>query len=163
MQSALDEVEYVTGDASTKWGAERAKDGHPAPFPLHYIEIGNEDFFDRSGSYDARFAQFARALRKAYPQYKLIATTPVKESSADEQPDVIDDHYYKPWGDMLDFTHHYDNAPRTGPKIFVGEWATLSGVADAELRRRAGRCSLDDLDGEEQRSDHYVCAMLRCW
>jgi alpha-N-arabinofuranosidase len=128
VQSALDEVQYVTGDTSTKWGAERAKDGHPAPFPLHYIEIGNEDFFDHSGSYDARFAQFARALRKAYPQYKLIATTPVKESSADDQPDVLDDHYYKPWGDMLDFTHRYDNAPRTGPKIFIGEWATLSGT-----------------------------------
>ena len=98
VQAALDEVEYVTGDTSTKWGAERAKDGHPAPFPLRYIEIGNEDCFDRSGSYDARFAQFARALRKAYPQYKLIATTPVKESSADEQPDVVDDHYYKPSG-----------------------------------------------------------------
>ena len=80
VQSALDEVEYVTGDTSTRWGAARAKDGHPAPFSLHYIEIGNEDFFDRSGSYDARFAQFARALHKRYPQYKLIATMPVKES-----------------------------------------------------------------------------------
>ncbi len=128
VQSALDEVEYVTGDASTKWGAERAKDGHPAPFPLHYIEIGNEDNFDKSGSYDARFAQFAQALRKKYPRYKLIATTPVKETAPDAQPDLIDDHYYKPSGEMLDFTHHYDNAPRTGPKIFVGEWATLSGT-----------------------------------
>jgi alpha-N-arabinofuranosidase len=127
VQSALDEVEYVTGDVNTKWGAQRAKDGHPAPFPLHYIEIGNEDFFDKSGSYDARFAQFAVALRKKYPQYKLIATAPVKEKAADEQPDVVDDHYYKPSGEMLDFVHHYDNAPRTGPKIFVGEWATLSG------------------------------------
>jgi alpha-N-arabinofuranosidase len=128
VQSALDEVEYVSGDVTTKWGAQRAKDGHPAPFPLHYIEIGNEDNFDKSGSYDARFAQFARALRKQYPQYKLIATTPVKETATDEQPDVIDDHYYKPSNDMLDFTHHYDNAPRTGPKVFVGEWATISGT-----------------------------------
>jgi alpha-N-arabinofuranosidase len=127
VQAALDEVEYVTGDVNTKWGAERAKDGHPAPFPMHYIEIGNEDFFDRSGSYDARFGQFARALHKQYPQYKLIATTPVKEKEADEQPDVIDDHYYKPSGDMMDFVHHYDDAPRTGPKIFIGEWATLAG------------------------------------
>jgi len=127
VQAAIDEVEYVAGDVSTNWGAERARDGHPAPFPLHYIEIGNEDGFDKSGSYDARFAQFARALRKQYPQYKLIATTPVKESAADEQPDVLDDHYYKPSNDMLDFAHHYDNAPRTGPKIFVGEWATISG------------------------------------
>jgi alpha-L-arabinofuranosidase len=128
VQAAIDEVEYVTGDVNTKWGAARASDGHPAPFPLHYIEIGNEDWFDKSGSYDARFAQFARALRRKYPQYKLISTTPVKEVAADEQPDVQDDHYYKSSADMLDFVHHYDTAPRTGPKIFIGEWATLSGA-----------------------------------
>jgi len=126
VQAAVDEVEYVTGDVSTKWGAERAKDGHPAPFPLHYIEIGNEDWFDKTGSYDARFAQIARALRKKYPQYQLIATTPVKED-ADAAPDVIDDHYYKSPADMFALVGHYDNAPRTGPKIFVGEWATRSG------------------------------------
>ncbi len=126
VQAAVDEVEYVTGDASTKWGAERAKDGHPAPFPLHYIEIGNEDQFDKSGSYDARFAQFARALRKKYPQYQLIATTPVKED-ADAAPDVIDDHYYKSPADMFALVGHYDAATRDGPKIFVGEWATRSG------------------------------------
>lgn len=127
VQAALDEIEYVTGDTSTKWGSERAKDGHPAPFPLHYIEIGNEDFLDKSGSYDSRYPQFAHAIRKAYPQYKLIATTPVKTDHSEEQPDVIDDHYYKPPAEMMDFVHHYDNAPRNGPKIFVGEWASMSG------------------------------------
>jgi alpha-L-arabinofuranosidase len=126
VQSAVDEVEYVTGDVSTKWGAERAKDGHPAPFPLHYIEIGNEDWFDKSGSYDERFAQFAEALRKKYPQYQLIATAPVKEKAGDE-PDMIDDHYYKSPAAMFALVHHYDDAPRTGPKVFVGEWATRSG------------------------------------
>ena len=126
VQDALDEVEYVAGDASTKWGAERAKDGHAAPFPLHYIEIGNEDWFDKSGSYDERYAQFAEALRKKYPQYKLIATTPVKVKAGDE-PDLIDDHYYKSPAEMFELVHHYDDAPRTGPKVFVGEWATRSG------------------------------------
>ena len=127
VQSAVDEVEYVTGDVSTKWGAERARDGHPAPFPLRYIEIGNEDEFDKSHSYDARFAQFAQALRQHYPQYKLIATTRVKEANASVQPDLIDDHFYKSPAEMFDLVHHYDDAPRTGPKIFVGEWATRSG------------------------------------
>jgi alpha-N-arabinofuranosidase len=120
-------VEYVTGDVSTKWGAQRAKDGHPAPFPLHYIEIGNEDWLDKSGSYAERYPPFAKALRAKYPQYKLIATAPVTTKNAAEEPDVIDDHYYKPSAEMLDYTHHYDDAPRNGPKIFVGEWATLSG------------------------------------
>ena len=126
VQAALDEVEYLTGSTSTRWGAERAKDGHPAPFALHYIEIGNEDEFDKSKSYDARFQQFAVALRAKYPQYKLIATTPVTEPPA-AAPDFIDDHYYKSPAAMFDLVHHYDELPRTGPKIFIGEWATRSG------------------------------------
>ena len=128
VQSALDEVEYVTGDATTQWGAVRARDGHPAPFPLHYIEIGNEDEFDKSGSYGARFAQFAAALRKRYPQYKLIATDPSGDSETTVHPEVLDEHYYKTPSDMLDLAHHYDTVARTGPKIFVGEWATRSGT-----------------------------------
>ena len=123
IQDALDEIQYVTGDTSTKWGAERAKDGHPAAFPLQYIEIGNEDFFDKSGSYEERFARFAKAIRSAYPQYKLIATTPVKNS----KPDVIDDHYYQTPQEFFDLTHKYDTMDRSGPKIFVGEWATRMG------------------------------------
>jgi alpha-N-arabinofuranosidase len=58
VKEALEEIEYVTGDTTTTWGACRAKDGHPAPFNLTYVEIGNEDFFDKSKSYDERFAQF---------------------------------------------------------------------------------------------------------
>jgi alpha-N-arabinofuranosidase len=127
VQAALDEVQYVTGDTSTKWGAERARDGHPAPFPLHYIEIGNEDYLDRSGSYTARYAQFAEALHKRYPQYKLIATDGNSEYETKVHPDISDEHYYKSPADMMDLVHHYDNASRNGPKIFVGEWATRSG------------------------------------
>ena len=127
VQDALDEVEYVTGGVDTKWGAIRAQNGHPAPFPLHYIEIGNEDQFDKSGSYPARFEQFALALRKKYPQYKLIITAQVEIKNAAAAPDLIDDHYYKSAAEMFDLVHHYDSAPRTGPKVFVGEWATRSG------------------------------------
>ena len=79
VREALEEIEYVTGDTSTPWGARRARDGHPKPFKLDYVEIGNEDWFDKSGSYDARFAQIATAIRAKYAQqYKLIATTPLK-------------------------------------------------------------------------------------
>ncbi len=127
VQEALDEVEYVTGDTGTKWGAERARDGHPAPFPLHYIEIGNEDYLDKSGSYTARYAQFADALHKRYPEYKLIATDGNGEYETKVHPDVSDEHYYKSPADMMNLVHHYDKAARTGPKIFVGEWATRSG------------------------------------
>jgi alpha-N-arabinofuranosidase len=127
VQSALDEVEYVTGDTSTRWGAERARDGHPAPFPLHYIEIGNEDYLDKSGSYPARYAQFAEALHERYPQYKLIATDGNSAYQTQVHPDISNEHYYKSPADMMDLVHHYDHASRSGPKIFVGEWATRSG------------------------------------
>ncbi len=123
VQDALDEIEYVTGSASTSWGRRRAQDGHPAPFPLHYVEIGNEDWFDKSGSYDGRFAQFSDAIKAKYPNLQIIATMPVKSRT----PDVVDDHYYRHAAAMENDVHHYDTLPRTGPKIFVGEWATTEG------------------------------------
>src|SRR5208282_1344876 len=73
VQDALDEIEYVTGAVDTKWGAERARDGHPEPFKLRYIEVGNEDFFDNSGSYPGRFAQFHDAIKAKYPDLQLIS------------------------------------------------------------------------------------------
>jgi alpha-L-arabinofuranosidase len=123
VQDALEEIEYVIGDASTKWGAERAKDGHPAAFPLNDVEIGNEDWFDKSKSYDGRYAQFYDAIKQKYPQLQLIATTPVKGHAMD----VLDDHYYKRAEQFFADAHHYDAADRNGPKIFVGEWATREG------------------------------------
>jgi len=155
VQAALDEVEYVTGDVSTKWGAERAKDGHPAAFPLTYVEIGNEDWFDTSHSYDARFAQFAIALRKKYPQLKLITTTPVKVSKAAE-PDVLDDHYYKSPAAMFDLVHRYDDAPRGEEKIFVGEWATRSGSPTPNFGDALGDAAW--MTGLERNSDLIVMA-----
>ena len=119
VQDALDEIEYVTGDASTPWGAARARDGHPAPFQLTYIEIGNEDAFDRSDSYGGRFAQFYDAIKAKYPNLQIIATRPVTSRRAD----VVDDHYYRS-ARQMEADHHYDTTSRNGPKIFVGQWAT---------------------------------------
>jgi alpha-N-arabinofuranosidase len=118
VQSALDEVEYITGDSSTHWGAVRAKDGHPDPFVLHYIEIGNEDYLDQSGSYPARYAQFAQALHRKYPQYKLIATDGNTEyPTRVVNPEISDEHYYKSPSDMMDLVHQYDKAPATARRF----------------------------------------------
>lgn len=156
VQAALDEVEYTTGDVSTKWGAQRAKDGHPAPFPLHYIEIGNEDWFDKSGSYPARFTQFAMALRKKYPQFKLITTDKITVTDPAAEPDVIDDHYYKSPADMFDLVHKYDDAPRNGMKVFVGEWATRSGSPTPNFGDTLGDAAW--MTGLEKNSDLIVMA-----
>ncbi|QHN03282.1 alpha-N-arabinofuranosidase [Granulicella sp. WH15] len=123
VEDALDEIEYVIGPTNTKWGAVRAKNGHPKPFPLTYVEIGNEDWFDKSGSYDGRFAQFNKAIKARYPQLQTVATTAVNGV----KPDVIDDHYYERATDIFKESLHYDKADRNGPKIFVGEWATREG------------------------------------
>jgi alpha-N-arabinofuranosidase len=152
VQDALDEIEYVTGGGSTKWGAERAKDGHPAPFPLTYVEIGNEDWFDRSNSYDGRFAQFFKAIKQRYPQLQLIATTPVKGV----RPDVIDDHYYRTANEFFNDTHHYDKTDRNGPKIFVGEWATREGAPTPNMGAALGDAAW--MTGMERNSDLIVMA-----
>ena len=123
VQDALDEIEYVTGGTDTKWGAVRAANGHPAPFALHYVEVGNEDQFDRAKTYDGRYAQFYKAIKGKYPKLQVIATMPVSGVT----PDVVDDHYYKRLDQMIAESTHYDHADRSGPKIFVGEWATREG------------------------------------
>ncbi len=121
VQEALDEIEYVSGATTTPWGARRAADGHPAPFPLHYVEIGNEDFVgEAKRTYNARFAQFYDAIKAAHPGLQCIATIPVKS----RVPDALDDHYYATSTEMMKLAHKYDHYDRTQPKIFVGEWAT---------------------------------------
>jgi alpha-L-arabinofuranosidase len=152
VQDALDEIEYVTGSADTKWGAERAKDGHSAPFPLHYVEVGNEDWFDRSHSYDGRFAQFFHAIKEHYPNLQVIATTPVKRV----QPDVLDEHFYMSAKESFDQAHHYDASDRNGPKIFVGEWATREGDPTPNLEAALGDAAW--LTGLERNSDLIIMA-----
>lgn len=134
IQDALDEIEYVTGSVSTKWGAQRAKDGHPKPFKLQYVEVGNEDFFDRSGSYDGRFAQFYDAIKAKYPQLKVVSTVgneqPASKRVKSRKPDALDEHYYRKAADFIrDSPTHFDRYDRTGPEIFVGEWAAHEEVA----------------------------------
>jgi alpha-N-arabinofuranosidase len=170
VQDALDEIEYVTGSAGTKWGGERVKDGHPQPFKLTYVEIGNEEWFDRSGSYDARYAQFAEAIRAKYPDLQLIATAPVKSAKAD----VLDEHYYvRAAQNFKDASHydagressaspqkwdngHYDRADRNGPRIFVGEWATREGAPTPNMGAALGDAAW--MTGLERNSDLVIMA-----
>jgi alpha-N-arabinofuranosidase len=152
VQDALDEIEYVTGGADSKWGAERIKDGHPAPFPLHYVEVGNEDQFDHSHSYDGRFAQFFHAIKQRYPNLQVIATTPVKGVT----PDVLDEHFYMSARESFSQAHHYDAYDRKGPKIFVGEWATREGDPTPNLQ--AALADAAWLTGLERNSDLIIMA-----
>ena len=128
VQDALDEIEYVTGPATSKWGALRAKAGRPRPFKLTYVEVGNEDWFDKSGSYDQRFAQFSNAIKARYPQLKVISTVGFEQPEQlrvhSVKPDVLDEHYYRTVDVFLKMARgQYETYDRRGPEIFVGEWA----------------------------------------
>jgi alpha-N-arabinofuranosidase len=155
VQDALDEIEYVTGDASTKWGAQRIKDGHPAPFPLTYVEIGNEDFFDKSGSYDGRFAQFYDAIKGKYPQLQIISTVGFDHPAAlrvhSRKPDLVDEHFYKSEEAMEAQANLYDKRPRDGSKVFVGEWATRVGSPTPNMAGALGDAAW--MCGMERNSD----------
>jgi alpha-N-arabinofuranosidase len=139
VQEALDEIEYVTGDVSTKWGAQRARDGHPAPFKLRYVEIGNEDGFDERKTYDGRYTQFHDAIRARYPQLKLISTVNGKDWLSQRQhlssrvPDLVDEHYYYGALEMMHDAARYDGYERKGPKVFIGEWAAREGEPTTNL------------------------------
>jgi alpha-N-arabinofuranosidase len=142
IQEALDEIEYVTGSANTKWGAQRAKDGHPRPFRLQYVEVGNEDFFDRSGSYDARFAQFYDAIKAKYPHLKVVSTVgneqPADKRVKSRRPEALDEHYYRSAAQFVrDSPTHYDRYPRNGQEIFVGEWGAYEEIVPWDARSRS--------------------------
>jgi len=153
VQDALDEIEYVTGDTNTTWGAQRARDGHPAPFPLTYVEVGNEDWFDHSGSYNDRFTQFFDAIKAKYPNLQIIATTPVTS----REPDLVDEHYYRSQVEMEAHALDYDSRSRTNKtKIFVGEWATRVGAPTPNLAGALGDAAW--MTGMERNSDIVLMA-----
>ncbi len=133
VQEALEEIEYLIGDAkTTPWGVLRAKHGHPKPFKMTYVEVGNEDWFDRSGSYDGRFAQFYDAIKAKYPHLKVISSwgyeQPATGSVKSRTPDLVDEHFYRNMEEMMAQSFRYDTYSRTNPtKIFCGEWATRVG------------------------------------
>ena len=116
------------------------------------MEVGNEDNFDRqAGSYDGRFAQFFDAIKAKYPKLQVIATTKVTS----RQPDLLDEHYYRNSEDeMASHAHDYDARPRTGPKVFVGEWATRVGEPTPNMSAALGDAAW--MTGMERNSDLVV-------
>jgi alpha-L-arabinofuranosidase len=161
VKEALEEIEYVMGPADSEWGRRRAADGFPEPFALKYVEIGNEDFFDRSGSYEGRFAQMARAIREKYPQLKIIATTPVTSF----KPDLVDDHLYAGASSMMRQFDRYDpgtgnpdGRKADGVKVFMGEWATQGGAPTANYQSALGDAVF--AMGLERNSDDVV---MQCY
>ena len=139
IQDALDLVEFANGDVTTKWGKLRADMGHPDPFNLKYLGVGNEqwDYDEKHGGYGPVFTErlkkFNAALRAKYPTLKLIGTTGPNSEGWDFdllQPrmkelkvDLYDEHYYRNEEWFLSHGLRYDSYDRKGPRVFAGEYA----------------------------------------
>jgi alpha-L-arabinofuranosidase len=147
VQDALDAVEYANGPTNSVWGAMRAAAGHPAPFNLKYMEIGNENG-DFKG-YVEHYRLFYHAIREKYPEIQFIADG--WDQFGEEQPDVVDDHYYDTPEWFMRHAGQYDQKDRKGAKVFVGEYAVTKRCGLGNLRGAIGEAAF--MTGLERNSD----------
>ncbi|WP_288179918.1 alpha-L-arabinofuranosidase C-terminal domain-containing protein [Bacteroides sp. CAG:633] len=130
IQDALDLIEFANGDATTTWGKLRADMGHPAPFNLKFIGIGNEQW---GSEYPEYLEPFVKAIREAYPDIKIVGSSgPDSEGKQFDylwpemkrlKADLVDEHFYRPESWFLSQGARYDGYDRKGPKVFAGEYA----------------------------------------
>ena len=150
VQDALDAVEFANGPTNSIWGARRAKCGHPAPFNLKYLEIGNEN---GGPDYLQRWPLFVTALRAKYPYLQFIANTDLRgrPGPTEPAPDFVDEHYYETPESFMSRAPQYDSYNRQGPKIFIGEYAVTSKCGLGNLRAAIGEAAF--MTGMERNSD----------
>jgi len=155
VNDALDAIEYANGPTNSYWGGLRARAGHPAPFNLKYMEIGNEN---GGPDYHQRWPLLANAIREKYPDMKLIMTTSLTgyPYPKNPKPDIIDEHYYESPESFMRRAHQYDHYNRGGPKIFVGEYAVTAKSGLGNLRAALGEAAF--MTGIERNSDVVAMA-----
>ena len=130
IDDCMDAIEYALGDESTAWGARRVADGHPAPFPLQYVEIGNENWGDE---YDKRFDLFYKAIKEKYPQLTLISNHGIWGIGKSTKTDMIDPHWYVAPEFFYTNTGIFDNHPRGNYDVYVGEYACNQKVGGGNM------------------------------
>jgi alpha-N-arabinofuranosidase len=163
IQDAIDLIEFANAPVNTAWGRKRSEMGHPKPFNLKMIGIGNEQW---GPQYVERYEVFARVLKQKYPNISLVTSAgPAPEGERFDflwqkmrelKADLIDEHYYMAPQWFRDNSARYDNYPRSGPKVFAGEYAAQSvGIASPENRNN-WECALAEaafITGLERNSD----------
>lgn len=149
IEDALSAIEYAIGPANSKWGSVRAKNGHPQPFKLRFVEIGNENW---GPAYEERYALFYRAIKEKYPHIQLIANVPVKSAPMD----IVDEHYYNSPEWFIANATRYDKYDRNGPRIFVGEYAVTQNCGTGNLRAAIAEAGF--MTGLEKNSDIVIMA-----
>ena len=139
IDECLNALEYANGPVTSKYGAMRARNGHPEPFGIEYLEIGNEnnqpDPRQQSDHYYERYEQFYKVIRAKYPEMKIIGNV---VAWGDDNPkwnshlpvDLLDEHYYRSPDWFAAAFHKYDTYDRQGPKVYVGEYAVTNGYGN---------------------------------
>ncbi|MBS1660219.1 MAG: alpha-L-arabinofuranosidase [Bacteroidetes bacterium] len=169
VKDALDLIEFANGDATTTmWGAKRAALGHPAPFNMKFLGVGNENW---GPQYAERLDVFSKAIKQRYPYMQLICSsgyTPQKQEFQyidsvlrSRHVDIIDEHFYNPAEWFLQNATRYDKYDRQGPKIFVGEYAAQSdriGSLKNENNLRMALAEAAFMTGLERNADVVTMA-----
>ncbi len=135
IQSALDAIEYAIGPVTSKWGKIRAANGHPKPFPLKYVEIGNEQ---HGPDYAQRYNIFYDAIKAKYPQIQTMASMGIGDVNeytlqGMKKVDYADEHAYKAAGWAFTHWSHFDTYKRGNWDLYVGEYATNNGVGAGNM------------------------------
>jgi alpha-L-arabinofuranosidase len=153
VQDALDAIEYANGPVDSVWGGLRAKNGHPAPFNLKYLEIGNEN---GGPAYAERWALFHKAIKARYPKIQLIVNHWMGGYPQQPTTDLVDEHYYSDPEFFMREAGKYDRYDRKGPKIFVGEYAVTQRAGLGNLRGAIGEAAF--MTGMERNGDVVAMA-----
>lgn len=163
VQDALDLIEFANGDASTKWGKLRTDLGHPAPFNLKMLGVGNEQW---GPQYVDRWKIFTKAIKTKYPNIKIVSALGPSPDGKEFDllnktfrslgADLLDEHYYAPPKWFRDNARRYDNYDRKGPKIFAGEYAAQSVSTVNPDNKNNWECALSEaafMTGLERNAD----------
>ncbi|KAL9331413.1 hypothetical protein ACSQ67_001023 [Phaseolus vulgaris] len=121
LQDALDGIEFARGSPESKWGSVRARLGHPKPFDLRYVAIGNEDC--GFSNYQGNYLKFYDAIKIAYPDMKMISNCDASSTKLNHPADLFDFHIYTNSTDLFSKSTQFDHTSRSGPKAFVSEYA----------------------------------------
>ncbi|CAJ2671848.1 unnamed protein product [Trifolium pratense] len=127
VQEALDGLEFARGDPTSKWGSLRAAMGHPEPFNLKYVAVGNEDCGKKN--YRGNYLRFYSAIRHAYPDIQIISNCDGSSTPLDHPADLYDYHIYTNANDMFSKATAFNRVTRSGPKAFVSEYAVTGNDA----------------------------------
>ncbi|MFC4335454.1 alpha-L-arabinofuranosidase C-terminal domain-containing protein [Salininema proteolyticum] len=154
VDDTLDLIEFANGPADSEWGSVRAEMGHPEPFGMEYIGLGNEEYKEQ---FYANYPAFHDAVREAHPEIRIIANSGTDDEGAvfdrswefarEQGADLVDEHYYNSPEWFLSNNDRYDDYDREGPHVFIGEYASQSNTW------RSGLAEASYLTGVERNGD----------